>query len=183
MDISKIIQHVITFALTALLMVWLVSTVAYIAKQERGNKILYYGNGMKMTGIISLVFWIALITIMLLTSKHDNFWPLMLFLFFVLMSVVMIIEAYFVRIVYADTSITVSSPWRRDTRIILWDEIESVRFNDTLQWYVCQTRTKGKIRLSLYLSGVGEFLDQLDDKLAARAHGDSLQWPGDKYIK
>lgn len=168
MDVSKLLQYILIFILIFLLTGWLGRTVSYKAKTEHKDKVLRYDRSMKMIGVVSVIFWASLIVIMLTTSKQDIFWPLMIFLGFGIISLWLTIEAFFVKISYDDTCITASSPWR-GTRNILWEEIESASYNSTLQWYVCHTKNKGDLRLSPYLSGLAEFMNELRGRLSVRA--------------
>lgn len=151
-----------------LVLEWMNKDASRAALDERGRKVLYYGNKLKIVGAVITIFWLAFILIGLTGvfkgTKEDMMLVIALFSIFAAIGLFVLIEAYFVKIIYDDTLIISYSPWRRDIRMIPWGDIESVKYSKIMQGYICKTRNHGKLILYPYLTGLNEFLEILEEK-------------------
>ena len=75
----------------------------------------------------------------------------------------MVIEFFLVRIGFDENGIYCYSGWR-PKRTIDWTAVESVRFSQSMQWWVLRTKDAGNIRASVFLSGLQEFLTELEKR-------------------
>ncbi len=157
--------------LIKLVLDWIKKGASGSAQDEKGRKILRYGKEMKIVGALLSLFWIAMLIavpvsvhIGFMKGKEDMPWVMALFAGLALMGLGVLIEAYFVKIIYDDTAMVSYSPWRRDIRMIPWGDIQSVRFSQIMQAYICKTRNHGKLILSSYLIGLDEFMRALEEK-------------------
>ncbi len=169
MGLTKIIHDAILYGSLLVMLglhIWAQKTTSYYAKQERGRKILYYGIAVKVTNTMLFLFMVSFVIIDLSAFTRDIIGST-IFLPFVLGSFAFSLEAYLGKIIYDEITITFYSPWR-GTRTILWDDIETVSYNDPFHWYVCHNKMKGKFRLSTYLSGCSEFIDEMDRHFALK---------------
>ena len=69
------------------------------------------------------------------------------------------IEVYGVKFELSPDGIRKRSPWSNGF-FAVWSEVESVTFSGLWEWYIVQT-SKGKMRLSVVLDGLDDFLDVL----------------------
>ncbi len=155
-------------AIIELILGWISKGARQSATDERGQKMLCYGKELKIVGAVVTIFWIALVTLVFMGvfngTQEDALWCVALFACLMFTGVAMLIEAYLVRIAYDETAITAYSPWRRDIRMIPWSDIESVRYSGTMRWYVCKTKNHGNLILSSYLMGLGDFLEEMEER-------------------
>lgn len=157
----NIIEQILGAVLLGLFMTWLLRSVSPKAKVEAGKHVLSYGRSMKLVGVGGLIFWISLILLMVTTATEAILMPLVIFGALTLLSLYLTLEAYFVRVRYDEASIYCYSPWRKE-RKIAWYDIKVIKFSSFRQYFICETTFNGKIRLSLYLSGVQEFLQEAE---------------------
>ena len=68
-----------------------------------------------------------------------------------------------VRIEYDADAIRSTSPWR-SPRQIPWADISDVQFSQSLQWYLVRTKNNGSLRCHIYLSGLRQFLSELENR-------------------
>jgi hypothetical protein len=93
-----------------------------------------------------------------------NWWPpVFLAIFFCLFLVPLYLEYFHVRIVVTEERLQCRSPWRA-ARDIRWEEVKSVDFSPSLQWYRIRTEGKGIVRLHVFLSGLQTLFDLLRRK-------------------
>lgn len=155
-------------AIIELILGWISKGARHRATDESGRNILCYGKELKIVGAVVTIFWIALIILVFMGvfegTKEDILWVTALFAFLTTTGIAILIEAYFVRIVYDETTITAYSPWRRDIRMIPWSDIESIRYSGMMRWYICKTKNHGNLILSSYLMGLDDFLEELEER-------------------
>ncbi|MCW8875641.1 MAG: hypothetical protein OQK51_01175 [Kangiellaceae bacterium] len=71
-----------------------------------------------------------------------------------------LIDFLFVKLSFNEEKIIFESPWRKKIEE-RWENIESVYFNDNYYWHVIIFKSQKKIRISIFLSGRLNFLEQL----------------------
>lgn len=71
------------------------------------------------------------------------------------------LEAFLVSFAFDEHGLTARSPWRK-TRRIAWSEVTRYDFSDWNQWHLLRTEGKGTLRLSMYLTGLGSFFEELE---------------------
>ena len=71
------------------------------------------------------------------------------------------LEVFVVSIQFDENGLTARSPWRK-TRRIQWSEIVEHDFEGWSRYHLLRTQSKGTVRLSVYLTGVTTFLEELE---------------------
>lgn len=64
---------------------------------------------------------------------------------------------------YDEEQIDFQTPWT-GRKIEQWSNIESVKFNSSMNWYILKFKSGNKIRLSSFLVGHGHVLELLENK-------------------
>jgi hypothetical protein len=124
---------------------------------------LHYGPEFKGFAIWSAIPAIALCIAIPFTLSNE--FPLALGVtgMMALLSATMILEAFWVQVVYDDETVLTKSPWRRD-REIRWEDLGAVTYSRSMRWHKIATRDQGFVRLHDYLGGKPPFLDLLATK-------------------
>jgi len=78
----------------------------------------------------------------------------------------LLIEFTRIRVSWEETNLVLHSPWR-GVRTIRWPELAEVRFSQTAGWFVLRDRTGEVIRLSMWLGGLAELLQDLRSRAPA----------------
>ena len=86
-----------------------------------------------------------------------------LFFWFGLAAIACFAEYYKVNGKFNSEEIEFHTPWT-GTKIELWDDLVSAKFNASMYWYTLEFKSGKKIRLSSYLLGHGEVLALLKDR-------------------
>jgi hypothetical protein len=82
---------------------------------------------------------------------------------FGLVSIWMLRETFLIRFRFDDSYIYERSPWGRSRRIP-WSAIRTYRYSKFMQCPVFETQDYGKLRLSIYMSGLDAFYAMLVSK-------------------
>ncbi len=129
------------------------------ASTEHGY-VVRYGRTLKIfVGIMTALVG-ALVAVVAVLPPVNWWAPVFVAIFFSLFLLPLYLEFFHVRIVVTQEALQCRSPWRprRDVR---WEEVTSVDFSPSLQWYRIHTRGKGVIRLHVLLSGLETLFDLL----------------------
>lgn len=84
--------------------------------------------------------------------------------FFLILSIYLFIEFYYVKYVVDGKTIKCLSPWRKD-RLVNIDEIIDVSFSHVFKYYKLKTKGKGVIRVYMFMERLPRFLDILEREL------------------
>ena len=76
------------------------------------------------------------------------------------------IEFMRIRVSWAETAVVLHSPWR-GVRTIQWTDLTDVRFSQAAGWFVLRDRAGEVIRLSMWLGGLTELLQDLRSRAPA----------------
>lgn len=142
---------------------WLLRSRSSEAKQENGITWLYYGKAMKGFALFFSVIVVGLVVIGFNVEPKDKLPVLGLIALFGGLSLPLLLEAFFVRVGYDADNIYCQSVWRAN-RVILWSEVGSATFSESMRWWVLDTEHSGKIRIHEFMSGLDEFLLKLEER-------------------
>lgn len=150
---SRILSGIIGGLLTAAVITYWTTRV----REGATDGTLRYGWGLAVLGGFCLVF-VALAAGAFVfddnirTDRGEMFAVIGLIAGFGLGCIYSFGEYFFVRGSYDDDGIEFYTPWTGHKKE-KWRDLQSVRFNATLSWYVLYFRTDNTIRLSTFLSG------------------------------
>lgn len=133
------------------------------AVKENGKLWLEYGVVMKGFSAFTMLLVLGLLVASFSADESEKFAILIIILMFALLGGALVLEFFFVRIGFDNDGVVCNSGWRK-TRTFKWDELESARFSQSLQWWEVETATNGKIRLHVYLNGLQDFLVELHQR-------------------
>ena len=94
---------------------------------------------------------------------------------FVATTLILLLEIYFVKILFDDEFIYTFSAWR-PARKIPWTDVSGYAYSHFNKWHILQTTAHGRIRLSILLSGLGTFAQELE-KRKIRFGRDAFRFP------
>lgn len=77
------------------------------------------------------------------------------------------LEVFLVSITFDEHGLTARSPWRK-TRRIEWFEVTEYDFSGWNQWHLLRTEKKGTVRISIYLTGMITFFEELDRRTTVK---------------
>jgi hypothetical protein len=78
----------------------------------------------------------------------------------------LIVETSLVTVSWTEQGIAIRSPWAR-ARSISWQDVEGVTYSESMRWFVVRAKDGTKLRVSLYLGGIGQLLEAFSRHLAA----------------
>lgn len=134
-----------------------------------GELVLEYGWGIKGFAVGVSAFWLIIFAVLYATGGIDlasstSLLGMAVVIFAIVIPLLLLtLEAFGVSYRIDALRIKKRSPWTRDTSVT-WQEIESVTFNLTLQWFVVRSRV-ATLRLHAYLTGLGDFALAVIEKL------------------
>ena len=162
-DIGNYIGPALTVLLVPIILGWLLRSVSAKAKSINGLAWLTYGVALKAFTLFFVGIVAALIVIWFNVEPKDKSPVLFLIGLFGALTLPMVIEFFLVRIGFDEKGIYCHSGWR-PKRTIDWATVESVSFSQSMQWWVLRTKGSGKIRASVFLSGLQDFLAELEKR-------------------
>ena len=163
--LPSIIGSVLTGFLIYFFIVLVFSARKNRAKVDKasGVLVLEYGGVLKafpvMMGAFLAGMTIFITLQVVLQSNDDAVWMLVFVLAWSIPLAIFAIEVYGVKFELSPDGIRKRSPWSNGF-FAVWSEVESVTFSGLWEWYIVQT-SKGKMRLSVVLDGLDDFLDVL----------------------
>jgi len=159
--IENYIAPVIVVVTVQLALGWLLKNVKKNAKVIEGISWLEYGIRLKiLTSFFVSIVMGLIVLYFIVDEKYDVILGVLLFSALVLP---IAIEVFFVRIGFDNEKIYCYSGWRQN-RVVEWNEVESAKFSEISQWWVLKTKKSGKVRVSIYLSGLEDFLEELSKR-------------------
>jgi hypothetical protein len=72
------------------------------------------------------------------------------------------------------------SPWRPG-RFVAWEEVQKLTYGGASQWFIIHTKDRWKFRVSIFVSGLNQFLEQFEKHLPQEALAGArqgYQWVG-----
>ncbi len=125
-----------------------------------GRTTVSYGRVFKGFAIFSGVLTIAPFVGMFFLPSQERVWLLLIAVTFGLPALCLLLEGFFVRIVYSELGVEAFSPWRKN-RFVSWQEIVRVSYSPGARWHRIETNGLGFIRLHEMKSGVKTLLQEL----------------------
>ena len=132
-----------------------------------GEMVLDYGWIMRGLGLLGTGFPAALALALLVVEgpgNRDNNRIIVGLLAFGIFEAILIVETFGVSIRMSDQSIVAYSAWRLP-RTIAWDDVLSVSYSHAMYWFVVIGSDGTKIRASLFLSGIGTLVSEINFRL------------------
>lgn len=158
---SQHIATVLIAVIVPLVLRWLTKSSNTAAITVNGVSWLGYSKAMKGFTFFFIAIVAALVVTFFYVAPEDKNPILGMIGLFGGITLPLSLEVLFVRIGYDSHKIYCDSIWRRN-REISWSEVKNVTFSESMQWWVIDTRNSGKIRASVFLSGLNEFIQELD---------------------
>ena len=148
---------------SAILLTWLTACANKDAKKLANKAVLMYGRPVRVLG-----WFCVLISLFILYAASGASADLLVLAWclgtgFLVMGFSLFLEFHFVKILFDGEFIYTVSPWR-PARKIPWTAISGYAFSDINKWHILKTTSYGNIRLSILLSGLGTFLQELDKR-------------------
>ena len=159
----KLIAGVAQGLLEAIVLGLLLWNVRPHAAVVGSTRLLAYGLPMKGFVCFFWIFWLVLLTGVLVSWEEDYFLPASVLSGMFLVALLFHAEIFGVRVLFDSTGIRTRSPWRR-SRQIPWSSIVRARFDEAMQWYVLETKGYGRVRLPVLLSGIESLLQELEQR-------------------
>ena len=135
--------------------------------------VVRYGKALKTLVVVLAAAYGALVGVVGVLSASNWWATVFLAALFSLLLVPLYLEVFHVRIVVTQEGMQCRSPWRPG-REVKWEEVTSVDFSPSLQWYRIRTMHQGTIRLHLLLSGRQTLFDLLRRKTGIEVEEHSL---------
>lgn len=150
---SRVISGIIGGLLTAAVITYWTTRV----RSSATDGTLRYGWGLAVLGACCLAFVAAAAgafayDVSIWTDRGEFLAVIFIIVFFGIGSIYSFGEFFFVRGSYDDDGIEFYTPWTGNKQE-KWRDLQSIKFNATLSWYVLYFRTDNTIRLSTFLSG------------------------------
>jgi len=169
-EIKMVLPPGIAGAISTMVGIWgmrmLLQTVEPRAREEGNRRRLQYGRSMRIFAGAFLLFLAGLTVLACFAEPKD--W--LLVGFFAVLIGYCALEVFRVRILFDEDFIYCQSPWRA-SRQIPWTAAKRLRFSKICQWHVLETRGHGRVRLSVFLSGIVSFREMAQRKMKERDGG------------
>ena len=133
-----------------------------------GEMVLDYGWIMRGLGLLGTGFPVALALALFVVEgpgNRDSNRIIVGLLAFGFLTAFLIVETFGVSIRISDQSIVAHSAWRLP-RTIAWDDVVRVNYSHVMAWFVVVGSDGTKIRASLFLSGIGTLVSEINSRLA-----------------
>jgi hypothetical protein len=165
MGVEVIINVVVVIAVSAVLG-YLTSAALRsksITNVATGERTFSHTRPLKALALLSLALPLFMGFLTYKTIRSGESDPMIfavMFLIFSAMSLYLLLECFFTRIVISAEAITSASPWGGE-RTFRWAEINSVSYSEICKWHIVAGPDGKKIRASDYLSGINELVLEL----------------------
>ena len=148
---------------------WLMASRRPDARVERNVAIVEYGLAVKGLSIAFLLFPIGISVVAILSPpKPEERWiPLQLTVGFLLLAIPFAAEVFRRKLRIEDDALVSVSPWTGVVRVP-WADVTSVSYQQSMSWYVIESRGKRRVRVGSLMSGLGTLASTLGRR-AARA--------------
>lgn len=136
-----------------------------VARTQGDRKILEYGRGLKLLA----VFFVPVSAFVAYAAAHAGpsqaLMAALVALFFVLATLYLLYEAFFVKLGYDQRFIYHYTPLRGE-RTVPWESVTEAGYSPLCQAHFLATRTQGKIWFSPWLNGFTEFVEYIEQRSA-----------------
>lgn len=144
----------------------LVTYLSYRLRAQPADGTLRWGWGLILLGSCCLAFVGLAVSAFfyddnLQTDKGELLAAVGLIVGFGLGATYCFAEYFLVRGTYDDQGVEFYTPWT-GSKVEKWQDLQAVKFNAQMSWYVLQFKSGKTIRLSTMLSGHGGVIEQLD---------------------
>lgn len=157
------ISGLLGVVLATALLTWIVSRTDKNAAVAGDKKLLRYGTSMRMVGWILVAACLFFICAGYHASADQFTTACCVVAGFIVTTLILLLEIYFVRILFDDEFIYTYSAWR-PARKIPWSAISGYAYSHFNKWHIMETNGHGRIRLSILLSGLGTFAQELEKR-------------------
>jgi hypothetical protein len=147
-------------ALAATLLSWTVSRVDKKAVFINDKKILRYGTRVRILGWAIAAFTLPLLYALHKSSTYQSTAAICVGTGYVMLASFLLLEFHFVGVLFDSEFIYTFSAWR-PARKIPWTDISGYTYSNFNKWHILHTTPPGNIRLSILLSGLGCFAQEL----------------------
>lgn len=130
------------------------------AKRDGGKMILRYGKSARALGWLVVLMCLFIVYAASDASDSQRVMAGCVGFGFIAIAVVLLLELYFVKILFDKEFIYTVSPWR-PARKIPWAAVSGYAYSNINQWHILKTTSYGNIRLSILLSGLGTLAEEL----------------------
>jgi hypothetical protein len=146
---------------------WLMASRRGDARVESGTAIVDYGRPMKGLTIVFLLFPLAIAVLSIVSPpKYQERWiPLQLILGFLAIALPLALEVFRRRLRLEEDVLVSESPWTGMIRVP-WSEITSVSYQQSMSWYVIDSRGSRRVRVASFMSGLGTLAAMLAKRTA-----------------
>jgi hypothetical protein len=146
---------------------WLMASRRRDARVESGSAIVEYGRAMKGLTIVFLLFPVAIAVVAIVSPpKYEERWiPLELILGFLAIAVPLALEVFRRRLRLEEDVLISESPWTGVIRVP-WSEITAVSYQQSMSWYVIDSRGSRRVRVASFMSGLGTLAAMLAKRTA-----------------
>lgn len=148
---------------------WLMASRRPDARVDGNAAIVEYGLPVKGLSIVALLFPIGISLLALVSppQPEERWIPLQLTAGFLVLAIPFAAEVFRRRLRIEEDALISQSPWTGVVRVP-WADVTSVSYQQSMSWYVIESRGNRRIRVGSLMSGLGTLATTLS-KRAVRA--------------
>ncbi len=149
------VQWGLWFLAMAAIMGWL--SRARMRAPEAGDGVLSHPRGILVVGLVTTFFFAALAVLSaVFPGRNPSRIPTILFLVFVLMGLVVILDYYNGRHTLTPEGLRYGKLWGGGG-VARWDEVRSLRYSESARWFRIELADGRVVRVSAMLQGLPRF--------------------------
>jgi hypothetical protein len=151
------LKSIVTVAIIALVMKWIYKSL-HNRRGEKGTGVLRHQPWVLFTGLLGslLFFGLAIVSNTWGKNATTSIWSTLFFVGFGLFSLPLVADYFFARHRVTERGIQYGSMFGRRGSMD-WSEVERVSFSPNMGWFLLETKSGSKARISMLLSGMKEF--------------------------
>ena len=172
-------------AAVAAVLSWLLATRQPVLPARDGKFPLRYGAAWRvLTWVLLVLPPVGLLALALLApAPPEQMWlPFVMAGGFLGLTAPIAIEVFGVSHQVSDTGIERGSPWARRPVSILWQDVRTVQWSASMQWFVVESVHGDRIRISHYLSGLQPFRERVLSRAPATAFDTSTRAELERWL-
>ena len=146
--------------IATLLLGWLAVRAQKEARTHAGRRVVEYGRAAKVAGWCFVLLGVCILYAAAHASKEQTATAACVGGGLFAGCMALFAEFNLVRIEFDEDVIHTYSPWRK-RRVIVWADVIGYRYSEMNRWHILKTRHSGSVRLSVLLSGLGTFFDEM----------------------
>jgi len=135
--------------------------IGYIKHKEAVKGKLFYSKWIVWLGTFSLIFVLiilyALFTGQVKDERGEYIAIILLIFSFSLITLACFMEYKITLGHYDKEGIRFCTPWSK-CKEYKWSEIDKITYNESMNWYIFHSKDNQKMRFSIYLTGIDDFL-------------------------